>query len=1044
MAYVEQYYTTWNDSEGKEHQIKLLQDGGSSGTTAFEIQNSVPYEYFFSGTKESQVKDQVFGREILFNFIVTSSQISIINSMVESNYKEWKIEHYINSTLDGVFWLQPDNFSRNYIKKGDYYEILLSGVDGLGNIKNIEYTNASDGSQYEDRVSIMETIKRVLAHVGIELDFRVQLGTWCTNDSLMTSSECAFDKADSDSRRFAKEKDGRRINTNCYEVISELLEPMNCYLMQSEGYYYIINTREDDSYYFPIAWSDLTVSARVSSDLKVVIDTYDYTDLGNSQTIRPLQTVGVTFRDRNIRDNALTNGDFHLPNTDEWIEGSGLEGGLGTSAYGPNYEMGVAVVPSSIPYSEPPNFHSIAQTIAVRGESDQIQVQWKVRCAELIMNSSFVGESYDSRFKVKCQVRKGTASGDILASSAEFILLGTSDSIYRSYINYFDIHEDDDYFIEFLIDKLESIDWDDYASIEVRFDDINVVAAYSTGEDITFDSYKKISNADSVFIDFLDIDLKFGDSASDTDIGAFKIDGTRTETWSRFGKTDNQSINKLAGQNIIENFSKYKEYLHLSIFDETDSISPHSILQIGSKKFQQVNQSVSYAVKLQKLIDVELVEILNDTVNITVVDFGLSSVDESPDPSSPPDGSVSNPTTNPSQPALVGSLQQVTDVGNLTTNNIGITSGNNSYFSGGGNLGIGTTTPDTLLHINSAAEISTTLITLESDIDNNGEYNEILFKVVGGLNYGAIRSYVLASGRSGLRFATTNDSGTSLNEAISIDGDGNVGIGTDSPSYLLHVYKNTADAHLARFEGATPDYVDIFDYGIEINRSTAIIRNTLNGGSLIIGTNDGSNRTRISINGGSDEIQFHTTGGQAMFSMDTASSDPRFVFKDSVGGVSTMLYEDVTNLGGSRGSLAIDGGATGGYEGYSIGGRAAFIHNNSGVTGIYDDVNDQWIFKATHGSISEMYNDGIAKIQAVSSGANIIGLLQLTQADASGSPPILISQNDVSEEMMEFSTTIGTGNAIEVVGVKSLTTTHFIKVTLPGSLTRYIPCGTII
>jgi len=50
---------------------------------------------------------------------------------------------------------------------------------------------------------------------------------------------------------------------------------------------------------------------------------------------------------------------------------------------------------------------------------------------------------------------------------------------------------------------------------------------------------------------------------------------------------------------------------------------------------------------------------------------------------------------------------------------------------------------------------------------------------------------------------------------------------------------------------------------------------------------------------------------------------------------------------------------------------------------------------------------------------------------------------DVSEEMIEFNTTIGTGNAIEAVGAKTLTTTHFIKVTLPGGLTRYIPCGTI-
>jgi len=56
---------------------------------------------------------------------------------------------------------------------------------------------------------------------------------------------------------------------------------------------------------------------------------------------------------------------------------------------------------------------------------------------------------------------------------------------------------------------------------------------------------------------------------------------------------------------------------------------------------------------------------------------------------------------------------------------------------------------------------------------------------------------------------------------------------------------------------------------------------------------------------------------------------------------------------------------------------------------------------------------------------------------------LFLNQADLSEEMIEFSTTIGVGNAIEAVGAKTLTTTHFIKVTLPGGLTRYLPVGTI-
>jgi hypothetical protein len=70
--------------------------------------------------------------------------------------------------------------------------------------------------------------------------------------------------------------------------------------------------------------------------------------------------------------------------------------------------------------------------------------------------------------------------------------------------------------------------------------------------------------------------------------------------------------------------------------------------------------------------------------------------------------------------------------------------------------------------------------------------------------------------------------------------------------------------------------------------------------------------------------------------------------------------------------------------------------------------------------------------------------LHVDQETAGAAIPVLyLDQADVSEEMIEFASTIGVGNAIEAVGIKTLTTTHFIKVTLPGGLTRYIPVGTI-
>lgn len=85
-------------------------------------------------------------------------------------------------------------------------------------------------------------------------------------------------------------------------------------------------------------------------------------------------------------------------------------------------------------------------------------------------------------------------------------------------------------------------------------------------------------------------------------------------------------------------------------------------------------------------------------------------------------------------------------------------------------------------------------------------------------------------------------------------------------------------------------------------------------------------------------------------------------------------------------------------------------------------------------------------------GADAVGIgigvptakLHIDQSSASAAIPVLtLDQADISEEMFEFISTIGTGNAIEADGGKSLTATHFIKVTLPGPLTRYLQVGTI-
>ena len=81
---------------------------------------------------------------------------------------------------------------------------------------------------------------------------------------------------------------------------------------------------------------------------------------------------------------------------------------------------------------------------------------------------------------------------------------------------------------------------------------------------------------------------------------------------------------------------------------------------------------------------------------------------------------------------------------------------------------------------------------------------------------------------------------------------------------------------------------------------------------------------------------------------------------------------DVT---GGYGSIEVDGGGTSSWEGYSIGGRAVFMHDNSSTSGLFNDVNDQWLIRGINLGAVELYHSGSKKFETTSSGVEVTGLV---------------------------------------------------------------------
>ena len=128
---------------------------------------------------------------------------------------------------------------------------------------------------------------------------------------------------------------------------------------------------------------------------------------------------------------------------------------------------------------------------------------------------------------------------------------------------------------------------------------------------------------------------------------------------------------------------------------------------------------------------------------------------------------------------------------NNTTQAVKINANGNSYFNGG-NVGIGTTSPGSKLHIASAmgtaGRFDGTVLRLDTTntVDATG-FQGIRFATSTAPNYGwSMGANRSTNGRGSFRFYEHNNS-TIGTERFTILQDGNVGIGTDSPSSKLEV-----------------------------------------------------------------------------------------------------------------------------------------------------------------------------------------------------------------------------------------------------------------
>jgi hypothetical protein len=199
-------------------------------------------------------------------------------------------------------------------------------------------------------------------------------------------------------------------------------------------------------------------------------------------------------------------------------------------------------------------------------------------------------------------------------------------------------------------------------------------------------------------------------------------------------------------------------------------------------------------------------------------------------------------------------------------------------------------------------------------------------------------------GSAGQLFSITNDmTGTifSVNDvsgipSIEVDDDGTIRFAEYSGNVLIGT--------------ATDD-------GSKLQVNGTVAANNITLGDTIY--HNGDTNTFVSF--GTDIVNI-TTGGTARIYADNTGV--------RLGDTGNGYFQPVS---GEYGSIQIDGGAHGGWEGYSIGGRITFMHDNASGAGIYNDVDNEWFFYAARNASVYLYYNGLTRFSTTPTGVDISG-----------------------------------------------------------------------
>ena len=684
MAYNTKFYTTFTDFTGNTFTVNLKKNNYTGSTTIITSTDLTPLIINYRGGRDD-ISNSVHGSECQFKFYSREVDNNIFDEIFTSKYKDWVLEVMKGASLYWKGYVKPENLSRPFLKNG--YYVTLIAVDGLADLKNIEYPAAS-ATGY---TSIMNIIKTCVAQTGIELNFEVQNNIY--ESTLMTSTQFVFEKAKVSTKRFKDEKDGRVKYLNCYTVLNYVLSPFNSKLIQANGKYIITNEDEENSKKWSINYTYLTGSSATYNRQINITNNSVLLGSDDLSQFAPIKKIETTLRNKYVNDDSIIANSTFDSNISNWTNGGSPNNFYQFQWWSAGGRL--RVTEPSIGSPNTTKFFTSDNFSVTKIGDDNLSFSAEV---ELLPPTYSSGSGYPY-LKFSLIYPDNSVQDDVQQ------LLDTSKKIYYSKL--YPVTSSGNYKLRLSIIPDPSVT---YTGWGAYFDNINGFVTYES-ESPTYDKFYLATNTGSTAtqINKIENEIFYGDSTQLNDIGSIRIGSSLSSKWNSYGNTEQVSIISLLSKFQLKEASKYKNYLRIGI-KHTNNIHFNNTLLINSKSY--TISSYSNDVKNNKL-QLELSEVITDSVNYLFESFSLNSIDGERSSSSSSSGGGSGTVawgditgTLSSQSDLNSAINNKLNISNVTgtTNYVSKFTGTNTLrnsviYDNGTNIGIGNSSPSQKLHV---------------------------------------------------------------------------------------------------------------------------------------------------------------------------------------------------------------------------------------------------------------------------------------------------------------------------------------------------------